>query len=241
MAAILLDFATGLPLPAAAEGVPSPGGGRAGGQSGAGAAEGRRAMLAKVHIALPRLYGQLGGFSEDVYRYVLRERWGVDSAGAMSLAQLDELLRYLAGLCAGGRLGLFGRRVAARRQGRLAVAVRWQGRLTDSDSSDTDSDSSDTDSDSIDTDSDSSDRDKSAAGRYPYLTGPLIAKINALLTEKGLKQGRFVGLEYAEGILTRQTSRLPGGAVKSLDQATPRQLAAVIAALDKDGKRKKSG
>lgn len=58
-------------------------------------AEQRLAMLAKVHIALPVLYKNLEGFTEDTYRFTLQERWGVTSAGAMKNWQLHELLQYL--------------------------------------------------------------------------------------------------------------------------------------------------
>ena len=60
--------------------------------------ERRKAMLAKVHIALPQLYANLVGFTEDVYRYTLYTRWGVESSGELDLRQLDELLKYLRGL-----------------------------------------------------------------------------------------------------------------------------------------------
>lgn len=59
----------------------------------------RLAMLGKVHIALPILYRECKGFSEDVYRFALQERWGVSSSADMTNRQLHELLQYL------GKLG----------------------------------------------------------------------------------------------------------------------------------------
>ena len=58
----------------------------------------RKAMLAKVHIALGQLYPALGGFDDDKYRYLLFARWGVESSADMDNTQLDELLSYLRGL-----------------------------------------------------------------------------------------------------------------------------------------------
>lgn len=55
---------------------------------------------------------------------------------------------------------------------------------------------------------------------------PMIAKIGALLTELGQAEGRHVPWAYAVGILKRQSG------VMRLEWATPRQLRAVIAALD---------
>ena len=142
----------------------------------------RKAMLAKIHIALGKLQERLEGFDEDVYRYTLGVRWGVDSAAQMDIRQLDEVLAWLA------ELGFQSNRpFYAKRDYR-----RW---------------------------------------------GPaaLIEKINALLAEKRNKEGgRFLGMEYAEGILKRQTK----GEVDNVYKATPKQLRAVIAALDKDASRK---
>ena len=142
----------------------------------------RKAMLAKIHIALGKLYKLLDGFNEDVYRYTLGVRWGVDSAAQLDVRQLDEVLAWLA------ELGFQSNRpFYARRDYR-----RW---------------------------------------------GPaaLIEKINALLAEKrSMEGGRFLGMEYAEGILKRQTR----GEADNIYKATPKQLRAVIAALDKDASRK---
>jgi hypothetical protein len=55
----------------------------------------RRSMITKVHIALPVLYAKLPGFNEDTYRYILRERWGVDSSTKLDNGQLHELLLHL--------------------------------------------------------------------------------------------------------------------------------------------------
>lgn len=148
----------------------------------------RKAMLAKIHIATmgqrgkPGLFKLLEGFDEDVYRYTLGVRWGVDSAAHLDVRQLDEVLAWLA------ELGFQSNRpFYARRDYR-----RWG----------------------------------SAA---------LIEKINALLAEKRKKEGgRFLGMDYAEGILKRQTK----GEVDNVYKATPKQLRSVIAALDKDASRK---
>lgn len=58
----------------------------------------RRAMIAKVHMALPSLYRTLEGFNEDVYRFTLQERWGVDSSAKMTRRQLHELLLWFSEL-----------------------------------------------------------------------------------------------------------------------------------------------
>ncbi|MDR0339919.1 MAG: regulatory protein GemA [Desulfovibrio sp.] len=139
----------------------------------------RKAMLAKIHIALGKLQGRLEGFNEDVYRYTLGVRWGVDSAAQMDIGQLDEVLAWLAELGFQSTRPFYARR--------------------------------------------------------DYNRSALIKKINALLAEKRNKEGGcFLGMEYAEGILKRQTK----GAVDNVYKATRNQLHAVIAALDKDAARK---
>ena len=75
--------------------------------------------------------------------------------------------------------------------------------------------------------------------RRSYGQHDMIKRIEQLLAEKGKIQSRFAPFEYAEGILERQTRKQPGGPVKSLYDANPKQLRAVIAALDKDGRRGK--
>ncbi len=61
-------------------------------------------MLAKIHMALDdlrrrsRTEPQLGGFSEDVYRFFLRDNYGKDSAADLDNRQLDEVLRWLKSL-----------------------------------------------------------------------------------------------------------------------------------------------
>lgn len=55
---------------------------------------------------------------------------------------------------------------------------------------------------------------------------PMIAKVGALLTELGQTEGRHVPWSYAVSILKRQSG------VMRLEWATPKQLRAVIAALD---------
>ena len=141
----------------------------------------RKAMLGKIHFGLERLYAKLGGFTEDTYRYFMRERWGVDSAAKLNIKQLDEVLHWMA------ELGF---------QGNHPYYAR---------------------------------RDYHRMG-----TTALIGKINALLTEKGKKEGNFVSLEYAEGILRNMTR----GEKTDLRPATPVQLRGVIAALTKDAGRK---
>lgn len=63
---------------------------------------------------------------------------------------------------------------------------------------------------------------------------PRLQKIQALLTAKGKLEGKIVPWDYAHGIVTRMSK----GKVKHLDKATSGYLDAVIAALDKDIKRK---
>lgn len=72
-------------------------------------------------------------------------------------------------------------------------------------------------------------------------TSALVAKINALLSEKGQKEGCFIGLDYAEGILRNMTKKAKGGPVTDLRLATPAQLRGVIAALTGDARRKGRG
>jgi hypothetical protein len=55
-------------------------------------------MLAKVHIARKDLEKKLEGWSEDTYRFGLQERFGVDSAKALSLEQLHQTLLWLSSL-----------------------------------------------------------------------------------------------------------------------------------------------
>lgn len=59
-------------------------------------------------------------------------------------------------------------------------------------------------------------------------------KIQALLSEKGTAEGKYIRWSYALGILKRQTK----GVVAEWENATPRQLDAVIAALSRDAERK---
>lgn len=61
-----------------------------------------------------------------------------------------------------------------------------------------------------------------------------MSKIQALLAEKGKAEGQYIRWSYALGILKRQTK----GVVAEWDNATPRQLDAVIAALSRDAERK---
>jgi hypothetical protein len=130
---------------------------------------------------MPGLFATLAGFSEDVYRFTLRERWGVASSAEMNTAQLDEALSWLAELGFQSNRPFFARR----------DYNRWG-------------------------------------------TTALIGKVNALLTVKGLEKGSYVGMEYAEGILKNMTR----GEVDKIYMATPKQLRAVIAALDRDAVRK---
>ena len=60
----------------------------------------------------------------------------------------------------------------------------------------------------------------------------LLAKIEALLSEKGRAEGSYVPWDYALAILQRQCG------VERLEWASPEQLAAVIAALARDARRK---
>ncbi|WP_298034162.1 phage protein GemA/Gp16 family protein [uncultured Desulfovibrio sp.] len=64
----------------------------------------RNAMLGKIHMALAALYArartdpELSGFCEDVYRYKLRDEFGVDSARDLDNAQLHTVLLWLESL-----------------------------------------------------------------------------------------------------------------------------------------------
>lgn len=64
----------------------------------------RNAMLGKIHMALTALYArakadpELAGFCEDVYRYKLRDEYGVDSAKHLNNRQLHEILLWLGSL-----------------------------------------------------------------------------------------------------------------------------------------------
>lgn len=60
----------------------------------------------------------------------------------------------------------------------------------------------------------------------------MLYKVEAMLAEKGRKEGTYVPWSYAVAILQRQCG------VERLEWASPEQLAAVIAALDRDAKRK---
>ena len=63
-------------------------------------------------------------------------------------------------------------------------------------------------------------------------TQRLLAKIEALLAEKGQDEGRFVPLGYAEGLLRKMTG------VERLEWATARELRVVVAALAKHNARR---
>ena len=65
-----------------------------------------------------------------------------------------------------------------------------------------------------------------------------MAKIEAMLAEKGRREQTDMPWGYAVSILKRQTANAPGGQVQSFDKASPAQLDDVIAALYRDAKRK---
>ena len=69
---------------------------------------------------------------------------------------------------------------------------------------------------------------------YSNAMRPRLQKIEALLTTKGKLDGKIVPWDYAHGIVNRMSK----GEVKHLDKASAGYLDAVIAALDKDIKRK---
>lgn len=132
----------------------------------------RKPMLAKIHIALQQI-----GISDEEYRGILRERWGVESSKDLSLDGLHDLLLHLS------KLGF-------RATPKAPTPAR-------------------------------------GAGSY-------IAKIEALLTEKGRVEGTDVPWGYAVAILKRQTR----GQVTSLQAASPAELKRVIAAITYDAMRK---
>ncbi len=63
------------------------------------ASDQRNAMLGKVHIAKKQMLETLPGFTEDTYRFILQEHFGVDSAATLEHTQLHTLLLHF------GRLG----------------------------------------------------------------------------------------------------------------------------------------
>jgi len=195
----------------------------------------RRAMIAKIHIALPALYATLPGFSEDTYRYLLSERFGVESSADLTNAQLHELLLHLSrlGWEAKPKRQKADRPRAVARSGAARARLRGSPPQTSCAPAD-------------------ADRDARTAPRikpplaghdapallYSDLSGLgrsyLMQKISALLSEKGTKEGRYVRWDYALAILKRQS----GGVVKEWEDALPDQLRGVIAALHRDAKRK---
>jgi hypothetical protein len=54
----------------------------------------RKSMLAKIHIAKKHCMDTLPEFTDDTYRFVLQERFGVDSSKHLSLQQQHEFLLY---------------------------------------------------------------------------------------------------------------------------------------------------
>lgn len=58
----------------------------------------RKAMLAKVHIAKAHCVQTLPNFDEDMYRHILQDKYGVDSAKDLNHRQLHQLLLHFAGL-----------------------------------------------------------------------------------------------------------------------------------------------
>jgi len=56
----------------------------------------KRSMIIKVQIALKAMYAKMPGFNDDTYRYILQERWGVNSSTKLNNRQLHELLLHLA-------------------------------------------------------------------------------------------------------------------------------------------------
>ncbi|MDR1359473.1 MAG: regulatory protein GemA [Deltaproteobacteria bacterium] len=60
--------------------------------------EQRKMLLAKIHIARKDLEKKLEGWSEDVYRFALGDKFGTDSAKDLSNGQLHETLLWLSSL-----------------------------------------------------------------------------------------------------------------------------------------------
>ena len=146
----------------------------------AASADQKKAMIAKVHVALQQLQ-HLPGFGDDAYRFILLEHFGARSSTELDCKQLHELLLKLAELGFQSSNPYFGRR----------DYCRWG-------------------------------------------TAALLSRIGKLLQEKGRVEGKRYGMDYAEGILKRQSK----GETTSFAAATPKQLRAVIAALYSQAKRK---
>jgi hypothetical protein len=53
----------------------------------------RRSLLAKIHMGRKQL-----GMDDDDYRFMLADRYDVDSAGALSMNQLDDLKKHMENL-----------------------------------------------------------------------------------------------------------------------------------------------
>lgn len=187
----ILSFTTGKPVspaaPAAAAATPEP----LRLTRGTERQERRKAMLAKVHLAKAQR-----AMSEDEYRTMLSDRYGVDSAADLSDKQLHALLLYLQ------ELGAKFTRGSARKRGGKAGRKQIPATLA---------------------------HDDAGLDRERYM-----AKIEALLAEKGRVEGTHMPWGYAVSILKRQT----GGKIKSFAQADSAQLRDVIAALVYDAKRK---
>jgi hypothetical protein len=90
----------------------------------------RKAMLGKIHLGLERLYAKLPGFTEDTYRYFMRERWGVDTAAKLDIKQLDEILHWMAELGFQGNHPHYGRR-DYQRMGTYALAQKINALLAE--------------------------------------------------------------------------------------------------------------
>lgn len=190
-----LSFATGQPVehpaPAPAAPIPKPEPLRL--ARGTEQRERRKAMLAKVHLAKAQR-----AMSEDEYRTMLSDRYGVDSAADLTDKQLHSLLLYLQELGA-----KFTRGSARKRSGKADRKRDIPATL---------------------------EHDDASLGREAYM-----AKIEALLAEKGRVEGTHIPWGYAVSILKRQT----GGVIKSFAQADVEQLRGVIAALTYDAKKKR--
>jgi hypothetical protein len=149
--------------------------------------EQRKDMLAKVHMAKQHLM-RMDGWTDDVYRYSLSEKFGVTSAAKLTHHQLHQALLWLQEL---------GWKAKPGRHHKGAPRAL--------------------------------DHDDSSLSREA-----LLSKIEAQLAEKGRVEGTDMPWGYAVGILKRQSN----GVTKCLDHADREQLKAVIAALDRDAKRK---
>jgi len=169
----------------------------------------RRAMIIKVQIRLKELYAKLPGFDEDVYRFIMREHWGVDSSTKLSNGQLHELLLHLQMLefedskskrRGKSKVKRGKQKITRPLAGHDAPALLYS--------------------------------DPSGLGRT-YL----MEKISALLSEKGAAEGRYITWNYALGILKRQSGGVVDDWEKAMPENLRAVIAALYRDAKRKGRR----